>query len=45
MVDQQYFRMGLMDLNAEFDVKRHRASSDAMIIQQTYAKTLELTRT
>ncbi len=30
-------------LSAEYDVKRHRASSDAMLIQQTYAKTLELT--
>jgi len=32
-------------LSANVDVKRHRASSDAMIIQQTYAKTLELTKT
>jgi len=31
-------------LVAEHDVKRHRASSDAMIIQQTYAKTIELTQ-
>lgn len=31
-------------LSAELDVKRHRASSDAMIIQQTYAKTMALTQ-
>lgn len=31
-------------LVAEHNVKRHRASSDAMIIQQTYAKTIELTQ-
>eukprot|EP01086_Lenisia_limosa_P006139 TRINITY_DN2476_c0_g1_i2.p1 TRINITY_DN2476_c0_g1~~TRINITY_DN2476_c0_g1_i2.p1 ORF type:complete len:104 (-),score=8.20 TRINITY_DN2476_c0_g1_i2:313-624(-) len=29
-------------LASQLDVKRHRASSDAMVIQQTYAKTLSL---